>query len=115
MSTVEANLPEETEKYLAEKKVPALMEHLYRELVLAMPGDPLEHLIKVLENPITPKVIIAGPPAGGKGTQCEQIAEKYGAMHGDVVRFIKGATQLFGEDLGLFFYFVAFYDLILHI
>jgi hypothetical protein len=43
-----------------------------------------------------------------------QIAEKYGAMHGDVVRFIKGATQLFGEDLGLF-YFVASYDLILHI
>ena len=36
-----------------------------------------------------PRVIIAGPPAGGKGTQCEFIKEKYGVVHlstGDMLR-----------------------------
>ena len=36
-----------------------------------------------------PGIIIAGPPAGGKGTQCEKIVEKYGVAHistGDLLR-----------------------------
>ena len=36
-----------------------------------------------------PRVIIAGPPAGGKGTQCSFIKEKYGVVHlstGDMLR-----------------------------
>ena len=98
MSTVQSQLPDETEQYLAEKKVPQLMEHMYRELILAMPQDPLEHLMKVLDNPMAPKVIISGPPAGGKGTQCELIAQKYGVVHistGDLLREeVKKGTAL---------------------
>lgn len=36
-----------------------------------------------------PKLIIAGAPASGKGTQCEIIKEKYGVVHlstGDMLR-----------------------------
>nr|CCA18702.1 adenylate kinase putative [Albugo laibachii Nc14] len=36
-----------------------------------------------------PKVIIAGPPAGGKGTQCERLVRAYGVVHvstGDILR-----------------------------
>jgi len=36
-----------------------------------------------------PRLVIAGPPAGGKGTQCEYIKEKYGVVHlstGDMLR-----------------------------
>lgn len=36
-----------------------------------------------------PKVIIAGAPASGKGTQCEFIVEKQGVVHistGDALR-----------------------------
>uniref|UniRef100_A0A7S2J4R8 Adenylate kinase active site lid domain-containing protein n=1 Tax=Zooxanthella nutricula TaxID=1333877 RepID=A0A7S2J4R8_9DINO len=36
-----------------------------------------------------PIVVIAGPPAAGKGTQCEKIKERYGYVHvstGDILR-----------------------------
>ena len=36
-----------------------------------------------------PKIVIAGPPAAGKGTQCERIVERYGVVHistGDMLR-----------------------------
>jgi adenylate kinase len=50
---------------------------------------------------VAPKhLIIAGPPAGGKGTQCELIAKKYGVVHistGDVLR----AAVSRGSDVGV--------------
>ena len=36
-----------------------------------------------------PKLVIAGPPAAGKGTQCTRIVERYGVVHistGDMLR-----------------------------
>jgi len=38
----------------------------------------------------TRKIIIAGPPASGKGTQCERIVEEYNVVHisvGDELRY----------------------------
>ena len=47
------------------------------------------------------KVIIAGAPAAGKGTQCEIIKEKYGLIHlstGDILRdAVKQGTSLGGK------------------
>jgi len=46
-----------------------------------------------------PKIIIAGAPASGKGTQCEFIVEKFGVVHistGDALR----AEVKAGSDLG---------------
>lgn len=46
-----------------------------------------------------PKIIIAGAPASGKGTQCEFIVEKFGVVHistGDALR----AQVKAGTDLG---------------
>eukprot|EP00929_Paragymnodinium_shiwhaense_P025727 TRINITY_DN15499_c0_g1_i5.p2 TRINITY_DN15499_c0_g1~~TRINITY_DN15499_c0_g1_i5.p2 ORF type:complete len:325 (-),score=114.27 TRINITY_DN15499_c0_g1_i5:188-1162(-) len=43
-------------------------------------------------------VVIAGPPAAGKGTQCEKIKDKYGFVHistGDILRAnVKDGTEL---------------------
>jgi len=43
-------------------------------------------------------VVIAGPPAAGKGTQCERIASKHGLVHisvGDILREnVKNGTEL---------------------
>jgi len=43
-------------------------------------------------------VVIAGPPAAGKGTQCEKIKSKYGYVHistGDILREnVKNGTEL---------------------
>ncbi|KAL7574839.1 hypothetical protein ACA910_010676 [Epithemia clementina (nom. ined.)] len=47
----------------------------------------------------TVKLIIAGAPASGKGTQCEVIKEKYGVVHlstGDMLR----AAVAAGTDVG---------------
>ena len=44
---------------------------------------------KRITPPGPPRIIIVGPPAGGKGTQCEFIKEKYGVVHlstGDMLR-----------------------------
>lgn len=45
-----------------------------------------------------PLVVIAGPPAAGKGTQCEKITERFGLCHlstGDVLREnVKAGTEL---------------------
>mmetsp|Transcript_64832 Transcript_64832/g.138872 ORF Transcript_64832/g.138872 Transcript_64832/m.138872 type:complete len:333 (-) Transcript_64832:53-1051(-) len=45
-----------------------------------------------------PLVVIAGPPAAGKGTQCDKIKEKYGYVHistGDILRAnVKEGTEL---------------------
>ena len=44
------------------------------------------------------KIIIAGAPAAGKGTQCENIKKKFGVIHlstGDMLRAaVKGQTEL---------------------
>lgn len=47
-----------------------------------------------------PKIIIAGAPAAGKGTQCEKIREDFGVIHlstGDILR----AAVKSGTDLGV--------------
>eukprot|EP01065_Artemidia_motanka_P014148 TRINITY_DN18119_c0_g1_i1.p2 TRINITY_DN18119_c0_g1~~TRINITY_DN18119_c0_g1_i1.p2 ORF type:complete len:244 (+),score=66.52 TRINITY_DN18119_c0_g1_i1:169-900(+) len=65
------------------------MEHLLHELVVNRPDDPLSFLAEVLTAPVVPKVIICGPPASGKGTQCEMLQQQYGVVHistGDLLR-----------------------------
>ncbi|KAL7474946.1 hypothetical protein ACHAW6_000886 [Cyclotella cf. meneghiniana] len=48
-----------------------------------------------------PKLIIAGAPASGKGTQCELIKEKYGVVHlstGDMLRAAVAAGTEVGKQ-----------------
>mmetsp|Transcript_82837 Transcript_82837/g.96835 ORF Transcript_82837/g.96835 Transcript_82837/m.96835 type:complete len:261 (-) Transcript_82837:395-1177(-) len=84
-----SSIPEHAVSYLREKNVPDLMEYMLQELLAEQPESPIAFFQKLLSKPITPKIIIAGPPAGGKGTQCEQIVEKFGVVHistGDLLR-----------------------------
>ena len=49
---------------------------------------------------MTVKIIIAGAPASGKGTQCEFIKEAYGVVHlstGDMLR----AAAAEGTEIGI--------------
>ena len=91
-------LSDESLQYLQDKKVPTLMESLLHDMLLALPSDPLAYLQELLESKPRPKIVIAGPPAGGKGTQCEMIAKKYGVVHistGDILReHTKAGTAL---------------------
>eukprot|EP01061_Rhynchopus_euleeides_P016882 TRINITY_DN28221_c0_g1_i2.p1 TRINITY_DN28221_c0_g1~~TRINITY_DN28221_c0_g1_i2.p1 ORF type:complete len:267 (+),score=94.04 TRINITY_DN28221_c0_g1_i2:306-1106(+) len=74
-------LPEQAVNYLRNKKIPDLMEHLLHELVVHQPENPLKFLAQTLSSPVTLKLILCGPPAGGKKTQCEMLSEKFGLVH----------------------------------
>lgn len=39
------------------------------------------HCLPVCLSKSAPRIIISGPPASGKGTQCEYIVERYGVVH----------------------------------
>ena len=62
-------------------------------------------LAETTEPAPAPKIIIAGAPASGKGTQCEMIKEKFGVVHlstGDILRAaVKEGTEL-GKTAGGF-------------
>ncbi|CAK4084155.1 unnamed protein product [Aphanomyces euteiches] len=47
-----------------------------------------------------PKIIICGPPAGGKGTQCELLVKHYGVVHLSTGDILRAAIQA-GSDVGL--------------
>jgi adenylate kinase len=50
---------------------------------------------------VPPKIIIAGAPASGKGTQCELLIEKYGVVHlstGDMLRAAVAAETEVGLE-----------------
>lgn len=75
--------------YLEKHKIYGLFEDLMQQLIIHKPEDPLDFLITQLNKPPVLKVIIAGPPASGKGTQCELVVNKYGLVHvstGDLLR-----------------------------
>jgi adenylate kinase len=89
MATTTTTLPEEVTTYLKEKNVPDLLEYIVQELVQHQPAEPAKFIHQLLAKPITPKILIAGPPAGGKGTQCEFIVHHFGVVHistGDLLR-----------------------------
>jgi adenylate kinase len=92
-------LSDETMQYLQDKKVPQLMEHLYHEMLVALPEDQLAHLHQLLQNKTRPQIVIAGPPAGGKGTQCELMAIKYGVVHISTGDLLREETRS-GSDIG---------------
>lgn len=64
-----------------------------RDTKLKMAGDD-----EAPGKPIAPKIIIAGAPAAGKGTQCEVIKKELGVVHlstGDMLRAaVKDGTEL---------------------
>ncbi|KAF0692912.1 Aste57867_16060 [Aphanomyces stellatus] len=64
------------------------------EIARTIKGDAAHH------DAQPPKLMICGPPAGGKGTQCEQLVKKYGVVHlstGDMLR----AAVTEGTETGL--------------
>jgi adenylate kinase len=50
--------------------------------------------------PSPPRIIIAGAPAAGKGTQCEFIKSEFGVVHLSTGDMLRAAVQQ-GSDLGM--------------
>eukprot|EP00755_Sulcionema_specki_P008561 Sspe_Gene.41277::Locus_19962_Transcript_1_1_Confidence_1.000_Length_913::g.41277::m.41277/K00939/adk, AK; adenylate kinase len=82
---------------LASSHIPHLFGLLWEAVQKEKPVDPITQLISVLQSVRRPKLIIKGPPASGKGTQCEQLVQHFGMVHistGDILReqINKGTT-----------------------
>jgi adenylate kinase len=85
--------------YMKRHGIRGLFERLLKELTVHKPSDPISFLIDRLKTKEGPKIIIAGAPASGKGTQCEKIVEAFGVAHistGDLLR----AAVAAGSELG---------------
>lgn len=105
MDTTGASLPEEAIQYLQQKNIPDLMERLLHELIVKQPDEPLRFLAEVLAAPVVPKLIISGPPAAGKGTQCQLIAKHFGVVHistGDLLRQLKEEGGKEGKEAAVY-------------
>eukprot|EP00759_Apiculatamorpha_spiralis_P042688 PhF_6_TR40579/c0_g1_i1/m.60850/K00939/adk, AK; adenylate kinase len=79
----------DNQQYMDQHGVAALFENMYHELLIRQPQDPVTYLRNFLGRNSVRKIIVSGPPAGGKGTQCDQIVQNFGVVHistGDLLR-----------------------------
>ncbi|KAL0220476.1 hypothetical protein RCL1_000330 [Eukaryota sp. TZLM3-RCL] len=82
-------LIKEAGDYAERHNLYVLFEDMLSALLVDKPEDPLSYLCEVIPTLESPRIIVAGPPACGKGTQCERIVEKFGVIHistGDLLR-----------------------------
>ncbi len=99
-------MSEEIHDYIAKHKLDELFQKLLKDVLINKPDNPAQHLLKLLnDSSFAPqtnskglKIIIAGAPASGKGTQCEIIKQTFGVYHlstGDALREeVKQKTEL---------------------
>lgn len=90
-------------EYLREKRVPELIESLIQQLLTNRPDSPYLFLRSVLAKPLVPGIIMQGPPASGKGVQCEAIVARFGVVHistGDMLRAEVRTGSELGKQLG---------------
>lgn len=83
-TTRESHIPldEDTLTYLRQKRVPDLMEFLLRSIIQEKPEKPTEFINLLTASPLPPNIMIAGPPASGKGSQAHHICAYYKKKYG---------------------------------
>lgn len=73
-------ISEEALKYFEEKRIKALLEEAMHNLLLNLPDDPLAFLQQTFSVSTPIRIIFAGGPGSGKGTQSQLLAEKYNLL-----------------------------------
>lgn len=81
MSSHEA-LSEDSLKYIKDNHISQLMEYLLRSLITDKPENPIKHIHELTGQPFPPQLVLAGPPASGKGTQAAHICAYYAKKTG---------------------------------
>eukprot|EP01063_Lacrimia_lanifica_P017444 TRINITY_DN24536_c0_g1_i1.p2 TRINITY_DN24536_c0_g1~~TRINITY_DN24536_c0_g1_i1.p2 ORF type:complete len:255 (+),score=86.85 TRINITY_DN24536_c0_g1_i1:65-829(+) len=67
----------------------SLLNVIRHRLEMDKPDDPVEYIARFMKTAPRPKLVIQGPPASGKGTQCEKLLKQLGVVHistGDILR-----------------------------
>ncbi|KAL0211430.1 hypothetical protein P9112_009728 [Eukaryota sp. TZLM1-RC] len=77
------------DSYVDKNNVLVLFENMMSSLLVDKPSNPLAYLQDILPHIDVPRIVLAGGPASGKGTQCEKIVERFNVVHistGDLLR-----------------------------
>lgn len=74
-------LSDESIAYLEKNNIKPLLEELFHDVLMHLPDNPLEFLLKALCGKTTLRLIIVGPVGSGKQTQSQLVAQKYGVVH----------------------------------
>lgn len=80
-------------KYFEEKRIRALLDEAMRDVLMAMPDDPLAFLEKAFEKPTPLRIALSGLPGSGKGTQSARLVERYGVCHINTGDILKAAAD----------------------
>eukprot|EP00002_Diphylleia_rotans_P039739 TRINITY_DN928_c0_g1_i6.p1 TRINITY_DN928_c0_g1~~TRINITY_DN928_c0_g1_i6.p1 ORF type:complete len:474 (+),score=118.23 TRINITY_DN928_c0_g1_i6:245-1666(+) len=95
---MDAKFVDSAAEYADQHKLYDLFQGILKDLVVAQPSDPVDFIIKKLQQPNVLKIVIVGAPASGKGTMAESIVKTYNVVHistGDLLRkAIKDGTDL---------------------
>lgn len=83
----------EISEYLEKQQAYDLFEYLLRDLLVAQPGDPLQHLIDCLGVPVPTgplQVFVSSSPGVSRGSHCRNLAEKFGLTYISAGELLKG-------------------------
>lgn len=75
--TSHETLSEDSLKYIKDNHISQLMEYLLRSILTEKPENPVKHIHEITGQAFPPQLVLAGPPASGKGTQAQQICAYY--------------------------------------
>ncbi|CCW72168.1 unnamed protein product [Phytomonas sp. Hart1] len=96
------NISDTSLKYFEEKKIKILLDEAFHDLLVAMPDDPLNFLLKTFSRPTGLRLMIAGLSGSEKSAHSKLLAKKYGVRHisaGDVLRKASTDTTRKGQEI----------------
>jgi adenylate kinase len=70
-------LSEDSLKYIKDHHISQLMEYLLRSILKEKPESPIKYVHDITGQAFPPQIVLAGPPASGKGTQAHHICTYY--------------------------------------
>lgn len=73
-------ISEKALQYFEEKKIKSILEEAMHNLLLHLPEDPLAFLQETFHATTPYRLIVAGLPGCGKGTQAQLLASKYNLL-----------------------------------
>ncbi|KAL0251034.1 hypothetical protein GEMRC1_000248 [Eukaryota sp. GEM-RC1] len=75
--------------YVEKHNLGTLFEDMMTALIIEKPDNPIDFLKEAIPSIDAPRIILAGPPASGKGTAAEKICKHLSVVHisvGDLLR-----------------------------
>ncbi|ORC89539.1 adenylate kinase [Trypanosoma theileri] len=94
------NFTDDAIAYMREHNVAFIMEHILRNILRDLPPDPAAYIHDLMERPIPPQILLAGPPGSGRRSQCRALAEHFGVVHVSSGELLRAEVEA-GSEAGI--------------